>query len=180
MLATLRWDPKTEMIWSKAVFIPHSSRSVNDGSRHFREVFIRLLFVNIGATPNEAPRVPMNGKNALPKVSSRQEIAIRLKLTREALGLRPIQVCRDLGFSANTYSQWESGDRRPNLEDMILFSNRYGVSLDWIYRGEPGALPWDIASTIFGAEKRNSSEGKLAEENTKPFRENSRSVKKKT
>ena len=90
----------------------------------------------------------MARKRTRPALAANDKVGERLRATREALGLNPIDVCRDLGFAQNTYSQWESGDRRPNLDDMISFAENYGVPLDWIYRGVPSGLPRDLASKI--------------------------------
>lgn len=96
-------------------------------------------------------------KPPLPALAQRQHVAIRLKAIRVALKLKPVDVCKALGFQRNAYSQWESGDSRPNLDDMIRFSERYGVPLDWIYRGDPSRLPQDIADEVLRLERSYSS-----------------------
>lgn len=92
-------------------------------------------------------REPME-KPPLPPIAHRSQIALRLRATREALGLRPVDICRALGFPQNQYSQWESGRARPNLDDMIRFSIRYRIPLDWIYQGDPSGLPYEIAEPV--------------------------------
>lgn len=87
-------------------------------------------------------------KDPLPPGTSVTDIAHRIIATREALGLRPIDVCNDLGFRPNAYSQWESGTNRPNLDDMIRFCARYGLTLDWIYRGDPSGLQHGLATKL--------------------------------
>ncbi len=79
---------------------------------------------------------------------SLQAIGLRIKTTREACGLRPVDVCRAIGIKANTYSQWESGERRPNLDDMIRFCCQYDVTLDWIYLGDMSGLKFSVGSKI--------------------------------
>lgn len=76
-------------------------------------------------------------------------IGIRLAATRLALGLaRPVQICRATGVKPNTYSQWEAGTRRPNLDDMLRLCDRYSVTLDWIYRGNIATLPQILIAKI--------------------------------
>lgn len=85
---------------------------------------------------------------ALPPLAAKKYVGARLKATRTALGINPVDVCKALGFAANKYSQWESGKSRPNLNDMILFCDWYGIPLDWIYMGIPSKLPHDLHSKI--------------------------------
>lgn len=87
-------------------------------------------------------------RDPLPPGASVAEIARRIVATREALGLRSVDVCNDLGFRSNMYAQWESGDRRPNLDDMIRFCARYGLTLDWIYRGDMSGLQHGLATKL--------------------------------
>ena len=87
-------------------------------------------------------------KKPLPVIAHRVAIADRLVATREALELRPVDVCRRLGVEANTLSQWESGDRRPNLDDMIRYCAEFRVTLDWIYLGDPSGLPLALAQKL--------------------------------
>ena len=87
-------------------------------------------------------------KNTTPPAPRAQTAGQRLKAVRLALGLKPVDVCNELGFAPNKYSQWESGAYRPNLSDMLRFCERYDIPLDWIYRGRSGALPNSIASAV--------------------------------
>ena len=76
-------------------------------------------------------------------------LGIRLAATRLALGVaRPVQMCKAIDVKPNTYSQWEAGTRRPNLDDMLRFCDRYGVTLDWIYRGNIATLPQVLIAKI--------------------------------
>lgn len=96
-------------------------------------------------------------KPALPTLAGRKHTGARLKASREALKLRPVDVCNSLGINPSAYSQWESGATRPNIEDMIRFSERYGIPLDWIYKGDPSRLPREIADEVLRLERSYSS-----------------------
>ena len=87
-------------------------------------------------------------KPYLPPGATRDLTALRIRAVRVALNLRPIEVCRAIGVSKTQYSQWESGKNWPDSADAIRFCERYGVSMDWIYRGQAGTLPRDIGDTI--------------------------------
>ena len=68
-------------------------------------------------------------------------LADRLELTREALGLNAADLCKRIGIKENRWSQYESGQRRITLEVATKMCDEFGLSLDWIYRGDPRQLP---------------------------------------
>ena len=74
-------------------------------------------------------------------------------MTRRALRMKPIEVCRATGISPNTYSQWEGAKRRPRLDEARLLRRILGYSLDWIYEGERRGLSLDLATKIAEAER---------------------------
>jgi transcriptional regulator with XRE-family HTH domain len=82
------------------------------------------------------------------KLPDRGQVGARLDLTRQALGKEPAEFCRLYGLKLNTFSQWISGDRLINLSDAVKLCGAIGVTLDWIYRGEMGALPYELAQRI--------------------------------
>lgn len=75
-------------------------------------------------------------------------IARRLIATREALGLRPTQFCAAARIPKSTYSNWESGEKRPGLTAAIKLARVHGFTLDWLYLGDPAGLPNRIASKL--------------------------------
>lgn len=82
---------------------------------------------------------------------SRIEIGRRLKATRQALGLRARDIHRATGIGESTWSQYENGRRFPDLMQMLPFADRFGIPLDWIYRGIVTAVPYEIAQRILDA-----------------------------
>lgn len=89
-----------------------------------------------------------------PSPSQLMQIADRLKRTREALGLKPAELCRATKIAPNTYSQWESATQRPELDKAKLLCDTFGYTLDWIYRGEMGGLPYTITSKLRSGPER--------------------------
>lgn len=88
-------------------------------------------------------------------------IGRRLQLTRSALQLTPGVFAAGAGINANTYSQYESGDRLPSLPYAIKLCERYELTLDWIYRGDPSGLKYTLADQIIKLRlKRNSASTK--------------------
>ena len=83
---------------------------------------------------------------------SRTEIGRRLKATRQALGLRTRDIHRATGIAESTWSQYENGRRFPDLMQMMPFADRFGIPLDWIYRGVIAAVPFDLAQRILDSQ----------------------------
>lgn len=78
----------------------------------------------------------------------KRHIGERLKLTREALGLSQGEVCEALGIGQTRWSNWENGERFPAPDVMVNFCSEFGVTMDWIYRGDRAGLRFDLASKL--------------------------------
>lgn len=72
---------------------------------------------------------------------SSKSLAHRLKITREALELTAAELCKTIDVKPNRWSQYESGERRITLDVATRLCDEFGLSLDWIYRANPAALP---------------------------------------
>lgn len=70
-----------------------------------------------------------------------KSIARRLVTLREAVAPSAADLCRRTGLAPNRWSQYESGERRITLEASLVLCDKYGVTLDWIYRGDESGLP---------------------------------------
>lgn len=79
---------------------------------------------------------------------SNKSLARRLKMTRMALGLDPVDVRKRIKVTASAWSMYESGERRITVRVAIRFCEEYGLTLDWIYRADPARLPNDIRLKI--------------------------------
>lgn len=77
-------------------------------------------------------------------------VARRLKATREALDLTAADLCREVGFTSSRYSQYETGERRLSLEAGLVLCRRFGLTLDWLFRGDLSGLPHRIAQRLLG------------------------------
>jgi transcriptional regulator with XRE-family HTH domain len=71
-------------------------------------------------------------------------IAARLLRTREALDLDQSEFCEQIGVKPNVYNPFETGKRRITVDVALKIRARFGVSLDWIYCGDPSHLPTEI------------------------------------
>ncbi len=80
--------------------------------------------------------------------TSVEEVAARLRLTREALKLSQAALCRMAGIPTNTWNNAETADNRLGLDEAFKLCRATGVSLDWIYRGNRALLPALILEEI--------------------------------
>jgi len=96
-------------------------------------------------------------KPPLPAGTSREDIGSRIRVTRKALGYSPTEVCSELGIRRSTWSMNEAGKSLPNPYDMIRFCERYGPSLDWIYRGKLTGVDHELATKITDLLKERTS-----------------------
>ena len=78
----------------------------------------------------------------------KKSVGERLRLTRQALGLHQNEFAEGAGLAANTYNQYESGTNMPALDRAIALCDAYSLTLDWIYRGDPSGLRYQLAEAI--------------------------------
>lgn len=83
-----------------------------------------------------------------PSPTSTEAIAERLRLTREASGMRQAAFCRLIGVSPQAWNNYETGARRISLDQAIRLCSVTGATLDWIYRGLSASLPLAMAAKI--------------------------------
>lgn len=87
-------------------------------------------------------------------VSSYEAIGKRLVATRLALGFESqMEFAAAANISPQALNNYERGRSRPALEIALALCNRFGLTLDWIYRGDAGGLPHRLvqALTVTGA-----------------------------
>jgi len=88
---------------------------------------------------------------------SGEGVGERLRITREALGLAQSEFAERCGLARNTYNQYEQGKNIPRIENGIAICEAFGLSLDWIYRGDPSSLPYKTADAIKAIRVRRAS-----------------------
>jgi transcriptional regulator with XRE-family HTH domain len=76
------------------------------------------------------------------------QIARRLQLSREAMGMKPADLCRRTGIRLTTYSKWENAEAKPSLNEAMILRRHFAYTLDWIYDGDPSGLPHALATRI--------------------------------
>ncbi|WP_233417047.1 helix-turn-helix domain-containing protein [Halovulum marinum] len=63
------------------------------------------------------------------------EIAARLRRLRQIHDMDQTTWAKLNGFQRSQYANWDNGQRRIPIEAATVLCERYGVTLDWIYRG---------------------------------------------
>ena len=79
---------------------------------------------------------------------SKCSIGERLELVRIILGKSQNAFATEAGIAGNTYSQYKTGTNAPDHEEAHKLCDRWGLTLDWIYRGDTRGLSPDLSAAI--------------------------------
>jgi transcriptional regulator with XRE-family HTH domain len=79
---------------------------------------------------------------------TKEAVGARLILTRQAIGLGQRDFAARASIAANTYNQYEAGRNFPALDQAHALCDAYELTLDWIYRGDPSGLRYQLADAI--------------------------------
>ncbi len=93
---------------------------------------------------NYVPGMPQRDTNDRSKLA----IGVRLRLTREAMGITQVEFAGRAGIAPNTYNQYEAGKNFPQIEYAQRLCDAHGLTLDWIYRGDLSNLSYQLAEAI--------------------------------
>ena len=57
---------------------------------------------------------------------------MRLKELRRAKGISQLKLALDLNTNQNTISRYETGEREPGINELIMIANYFNVSVDYL------------------------------------------------
>lgn len=77
-----------------------------------------------------------------------RDVARRLERSRLAIGLGQEEFAEEAGLSQPRYNPYETGKRLLTLPAALLLCERYMLTLDWLYRGDPSGLPERITKKL--------------------------------
>ncbi len=80
------------------------------------------------------------------------EMAKRARLLRMVVASSQAELARSLGITPKAWNNYECGYSRINLDMGLVLCDRYGVSLDWLYRGQEAQLAGGFVSRLREAE----------------------------
>lgn len=85
-----------------------------------------------------------------------ERIGYRLRLLREAHGMKPAEIADALGIERTYWSRFENGNRAVSDSVAALLVDRFGVTLDFLILGRWDKLPFDLAEKLRAAALKNS------------------------
>jgi len=90
-----------------------------------------------------------NRVNDLPTTMRPEAAAPRIRAARDALGLTQVDICRAIRVDKSAWSKYEGG-KRP-LPDTVAyrFAERFGVTMDFLYRGRLDGIDEPLRGEIF-------------------------------
>lgn len=83
----------------------------------------------------------------MPKIDM-ANLAARLEALRKAMGLQKGEFSGSFGLDASSYSKVLSGTKPLKSEYGFIIAERWGVTMDFIYRGDLSKMPEDLRSKI--------------------------------
>ena len=93
-------------------------------------------------------------KYRLPDEMHPTRIGERMRLVREAHGLKAADVCALLGVLPTYWSRMERGQRRVTDEVSYLLVERFGITLDFLILGRWETLRFEVAQRMREAEAK--------------------------
>lgn len=71
-------------------------------------------------------------------------VGARLDATGRALGAKQVELAAVAGVSPQAWNNYLQGMRPLDIGAAINLCDRYRLTLDWLYRGIPGGLPFEL------------------------------------
>jgi transcriptional regulator with XRE-family HTH domain len=84
----------------------------------------------------------------LPENRTFKAIGKRLRAFRETTKLSQKEFAARAGILDTTYNQYERGVSQPKVEYAYALCDTYGLTLDWIYSGDPSGMPFSLVQEI--------------------------------
>ena len=79
---------------------------------------------------------------------------IRLKELREEYALTQTQLAKELGFTQNIISKWEKGRIEPNIQTLVILSNYFHVTIDYLIGKDNSVLTEENSIEIITDEEK--------------------------
>lgn len=82
------------------------------------------------------------------KDPKRAAIGARLEALRKAFQLTQVQFAGRAGIAQSAYANYATGRNMPDVQFAERLCDEYGVTLDWIYRGDVAGMPVNLLNLI--------------------------------
>lgn len=87
-------------------------------------------------------------ESRIPREMYPDMIGARLRLIRTAFNLKPAEMADLLGIERTYWSRFELGKRAPSDEVAYLLTEKFGITLDYLFLGRMDKLPLDVAEKL--------------------------------
>lgn len=94
----------------------------------------------------------MSDREDMPKIDL-ANVGLRLAAIRSASGLTSGDFAKTVDIDPSSYSKIELGKKPLNVDMGFRVAERWGVSMDFLYRGSLNGLPDNIMASLRDAEK---------------------------
>lgn len=78
----------------------------------------------------------------------KRQAGLRLRAVREHLNLKQESMANLLGCTRTALTNWENGDRLPDVAAMVRLYQRTGITLEWIYAGSLREMSYDKSAEL--------------------------------
>ena len=78
----------------------------------------------------------------------KRQAGLRLRAAREHLELKQESMANMLGCTRTALTNWENGDRLPDVAAMVRLYQRTGITLEWIFAGSLREMNYDKSADL--------------------------------
>ena len=101
----------------------------------------------------------MRTTTLLAKSDHVRQCGVRLRQLIDALDISYAEAARDMRVTRSQLGNWLRGDSYPAPYSLYIFCRIRGVNFDWVYLGDPGALPHQLAVRLLGLPPESANPG---------------------
>ena len=83
----------------------------------------------------------------------KSDVANRLRLALTVLDLKQADVAKLFSLDRTKLNHWITGDHFPSPPFLAELCDRYGLTMDWFYRGVTAGVRHDLAEALLNAGK---------------------------
>lgn len=108
-------------------------------------------------------------------------VGVRLRQLIDALGLPYVRAAEDMGVSKSQLGNWMRGNAGyPRPYELYRFARTNGVSLDWVWLGDPSGLREPIRRALLGLESEPAGQQAAASQASESRTRSKRTKKAET